>query len=725
VAKKERRKSRRQRAESESLDREYLSAMSGAGAATESSSEAPAEIVIEGAGAGPVRRTFGEGDLAWMVVEISPDSMAASLQELCFAGDSSLEPERVRQALRQLYHIAAGLNAELIDQLSTRAAASPGRVVRGDFPIARGLPPSAGDDGGIGFPFLDEGDSPPAGAELRTSLEQAELAAALAPDLSAQLVCPATEIALVVPPSGGRQGEDVFGNPVPVGDATSRLRPGSGVQLVEDRYTAAIYGYVCLDADEISVLSPIWISADRTEAHFIHYPQPGDDPTPDSGWLMHLLELKGVTSGIEEPAIEKLCRGALDAREKVSVRVAAGTPPSPGIDAHVSYAIDVEKRSGAIQEDGSIDLRERNMAVGIGADQLLGEFVPATTGQPGLDLMGQQIPAADGVVKEITAGENVRTETEGDVVRFFSEIDGAVTIKGDTVQVNPVLALNGDVNYDTGNIDVPGDVQISGSVSTGFTVKAGGNVTVGDTIESGAEVRARGDIAAGKGIVGENTKVVAIGSVETKFIQNATVMAQGDIRVGAYIHNAAVRAGGKVIVSSGGGGRGGSIVGGEVIATRGIEAKLVGSATTDCTEVGIGPDPETAARLARARKAIEFADTGIRRILRTLGVETVDAQVLTDLIERAPRARKELVIGLVKRLREAVDTKEESLRAERELQEQISQALAEAQIRVTDRVFAGTLVRFGDDLSAIADDLGSAVFFRTEDGVRYRPELTE
>ena len=696
--------------------------MSGARGSTQASSEAPAEVVVEGPGAGLVRRTFDEAGLAWMVVEISPDGMAASLKELCFAGDDSLDAESLRQALRQRYHITTGLNAELIDQLATRAAASPGRAVRGDFPVARGIPPGAGENGGIEFPLLEGGDTRPSGAELRTALEQTELAAVLAPDLSTQLVCPGTEIALVVPPHGARQGEDVLGNPVRSRDATPRLRTGPGVQRTGDRYTAAIYGYVCLDEDEIFVLSPIWVSADRTEAHFIHYPQPGADPAPDSGWLMHLLELKGVTSGIEEPAIEKLCRGALDAHEKTSVRIAAGTPPIPGVDARVRYAIDVEKRSGAIQEDGSIDLRERNTAAGITAGQVLGEFVPATTGQPGVDLMGQEIPTTDGKEREFTAGENVRTETEGEVVRLFSEIDGTVTIKGDTVQVNPVLTLSGDVNYDTGNIDVPGDVQISGSVRTGFTVKAGGTVSVGDTIESGAEVRARGDILAAKGIVGETTKVVAIGNVETKFIQNATVMAQGDIQVGAYIFNGAVRAGGKVIVSSGGGGRGGSIIGGEVIATRGIEAKLVGSSTTDRTVVGIGPDPETAARLARARKAIEFADTGIRRVLRTLGMETVDAQLLTGLIERAPRARKELVIGLVKRLREAVSTKEESLQTEQELQEQISQILAEAQIRVTDRVFAGTQVRFGDDVSAISDDLQSSVFFRSEDGVRYRPE---
>lgn len=722
MAKNRRRKPARRGPDSESLDREYLSAMSRAGGSGQAGSEASAQGVGEGAGAGPVRRPLDEAELAWVVVEISPDGMAASLKELCFAGNDSLDAEGLRQAVRQLYHISSGLDTELIDQLATRARASTGSVVRGDFPIARGTPPGAGEDGKIAFPSLEGEGVPPSGTELREALAQTELAAVLAPNPLTRLVGPGTEIALIVPPQGGGQGEDVFGNPVPGPGAAPQLRHGTGVQLTGDQYSAAIYGYVCLDEDEICVLSPIWISADRTEAHFIHYPQSGADPTPDSGWLMHLLELKGVTSGIDEVAIEKLCRGALEAEEKAAVRIAAGTPPVPGVDAHVGYAIDVEKKSGAIQEDGSIDLRERNTAAGIAQDQLLGEFVPATMGQPGVDLSGQEIPAPDGEKREFTAGENVRTEIEGEVIRCYSEIDGTVLIKGDTVQVNPVLSLTGNVDYDSGNIDVPGDVQISGSVGTGFTVKAGGSVSVGDTIESGAEVRSGGDIAAAKGIVGETTKVVAVGNVETKFIQNATVLAQGDILVGSYIFNGSVRSGGRVVVSSGGGGRGGSIIGGEVIAARGIEAKRVGSSTTDRTVVGIGSDPETAARLTRARKAIDFADTGIRRALRTLGVETVDAQILTDLIKRAPRARKDLVIGLVQRLREAVGTKEESLQTEQELREQISQALGQAQITVTDQVFAGTRVRFGDEVSAISDDLKSAIFFYADDGVRYRPE---
>ena len=284
--------------------------------------------------------------------------------------------------------------------------------------------------------------------------------------------------------------------------------------------------------------------------------------------------------------------------------------------------------------------------------------MPATKGQPGTSLSGEEIQTTDGVELTFSAGENVRTETEGDVIKFYSQIDGNVHIKGDTIQVNPVFVVQGDVNYDVGNIDVRTDVQIGGSVCSGFSVKAGGTVTVNGMIESGATVNSQGDVLISQGVVGD-TKVVALGNVETKFIQNCAVMAKGDINVGSYIFSGHVRAGGRVIVNTGGGDRGGSIVGGEVIATGGIEAKLIGSTSTDRTLVGTGANPEDAARMKKLD----------------------------------------------------------------ELQVKVEQELGEALIKVSEKVFADVHVQMGEDRVTVSEDISQPLFRMTDEGIRYRPQV--
>ncbi len=225
-----------------------------------------------------------------------------------------------------------------------------------------------------------------------------------------------------------------------------------------------------------------------------------------------------------------------------------------------------------------------------------------------------------------------------------------------------------------------------------------------------------------QGVVGD-TKVVALGNVETKFIQNCAVMAKGDINVGSYIFSGHVRAGGRVIVNTGGGDRGGSIVGGEVIATGGIEAKLIGSTSTDRTLVGTGANPEDAARMKKLREAIGFCDTNILRLMRTLGLEKMDVSRIREAIERAPAARKQFLVDAVKKLKELADSKEKSEKTLDELQVKVEQELGEALIKVSEKVFADVHVQMGEDRVTVSENISQPLFRMTDEGIRYRPQV--
>ena len=68
------------------------------------------------------------------------------------------------------------------------------------------------------------------------------------------------------------------------------------------------------------------------------------------------------------------------------------------------------------------------------------------------------------------------------------------------------------------------NVEIDGSVRAGFTVKSAGTVLIAGVVENGATIDAKGDVVVAKGIFGESTSVTALGNVETKLIQNSTVL---------------------------------------------------------------------------------------------------------------------------------------------------------------------------------------------------------
>ena len=385
------------------------------------------------------------------------------------------------------------------------------------------------------------------------------------------------------------------------------------------------------------------------------------------------------------------------------------------MDTHVEYSFDPVKKGGSIRADGSIDLRERNAAITVEENELLGEVVRETKGTPGTNLMGGEIPAKDGEKRAFKGGENVRVESEGGQTKaFYAQTKGNAHVKGETIEVQPVFKVSGDVDYETGNVDVGTDLEIK----AGFTVKAAGSISVGGTIELGASVHAGGDIAAAQGIVGESTVVEAGGEIETKFIQNGTVTAQGDLTVGSYIHNARVRVGGRIEVQAGGGEHGGSIVGGEVFATGGIAARYFGSDSSDHTLVGIGLDPEQAAELEKTAKLVDFCGENIERICRALGLKNESDERIETLVEEAPEAKREVVAKLVGELEKLKKVWKKSFGVQRDLESRITEHLKDARVDASERVLPGVEICFGTESMTVSEALSASSFSLVKDSVR-------
>ena len=731
---RDRDRSGRSRGQIERLDEAYLEAMA------QLRDQDPDDETVAGPDGGRQALTAGEG---WLQVTITADGMEASLQSLTAPADLSVEG--FCRELADRFGVVAGIDEAAVANLIRRAQRQG--QIHGPVVLARGRPPVPGEDGFIRYLFVPDAEAEDEPrlpfADLAQALSEAQLDEVLGQNVHARMVTPGQRIAERVPPgqtclvapgtplaerrpaSAGVPGIDVLGQEVLIPGREAHLEAADNVCVEADVYRADVYGYVCLLDGELSVLPPVWVAPDRMTAHFVHFPQAiaATDPTatPKPAWIAQALETAGVCRGILEDAVADLCTDVITPRQRTAAILAEGQPPRPGRDAHIEFTMDYEKRAGRIRDDGSIDLRERNSVVAVAQGQLLGQLAPPSPGEPGFDVTGAELAAEDGRELEFGAGDNVRQAEEGGHLRFYAEIDGAVYLEGDTVRVHPVVSISGDVDYDSGNIEVEGDVAIGGDVRSGFSVRAGGSVSIAGVIESGATVNARADVIAAKGIVGDTTRVISLGSVETRYVQNASVLAGGDITVGSYVFSGSLRAGGRIVVHSAGGERGGSIVGGEALATGGIQAVRVGSPDTDRTVVGIGAPPEVNARLTQLRQTLETTETEIRRLCQAHGLEIPEPGSETQAAAALSRSRRADARALAATLEELGKSHAASAREQAQLEAQVDEALRRGHIEVLDTVYADVHLRFGRRTSAVAENLGAAEFYLTEKGIRWRP----
>ena len=670
------------------------------------------------------RVNFGKMPNTWMVVQTDARGQQATLTRLSLGGDTSLKTSDVMEALGEHYNIQQGLDEEGISSLLERALAKPDTILNSNQVIARAKTAVPGDDGRIEWEGKLNEERLTEAFQIHAALKLQPLEAAMKCDARGFLVLPDQILAHVHPETEGEAGCNIFGEESLIPGRPMPLELGENVRIEDDTIIAGAFGYLGIGKGVLSIAPPMWIAEDSMRAVYCHMALFEKPPMPTEDVVRSILTESKVTYGINNRAIEKLCSKQLSPKRKRVLTLARGGPPMNGEDTRIEYTFDPEQRAGKIMPDGSIDFRHRNLVIGVQEDQLLATVHPATEGIAGYTIFNEELAATDGEEKVYTAGENVRAEGDPPA-KFFATVEGNAHVAGEVIHVKPVYVINGDVDYETGNIDTTTDVQIAGNVRAGFTVESGGSIMVSGSVESGATVVAEGDVIVSQGIVGEHTDVIArgllsMGTIQCKFIQTAGVLAREAIEVGSYVFNAQVRCGGEVNVHSGGGERGGSIVGGEVFAARSIQAKNVGSSTTAGTVVGINSDPVTAIKLAKLRKEQRELDRTIERQLRTLGLDAIDNDRIKTIQYNTPKARRAHIAELIAKLYEAKEVYDKVQADIKPLAEKNAEVEEGANIEIAGTIYPGAEVHIGQSVLMVNKDINRSRFFQEDDAVTHQ-----
>lgn len=444
-------------------------------------------------------------------------------------------------------------------------------------------------------------------------------------------------------------------------------------------------------------------------------------PETNRADILDRLRQHGIVVGISEPDIDSALASARTSGAPVrNIVVARGIPPTPPRRPVLTFSFPHQPQIGAVQEDGCIDFKERNLFPSVQRDALLAECTAFVPGVPGRTVQGDDIPAPLPTAVELVAADHVRKEEQDGLQRLYAEIDGGIRVqtietrgpdgpvRRCTLAIQPVLQIPGDVCYETGNIDVHGNVHIRGSVARGFRVIATGDIAISGSVDAGSEVTSGGNITVRQGIVGEKTRVNGSGAVAARFVQDARVEADGDLLAGSYIHGAQVRVGGRVRVE-GRGGSGGGIVGGETWAVLGIVSRNLGSERSATTRLTAGTDPDLFSQYERAAQMAAHAGTLLGNLLKSIGLPALKAQDVRRLIVRNP-GRKRVILHYVQKANQLAQTQEKYRQEQQALRARIVHTAGDATVDVSHTAYARVWLRIGGEQTVLQGDLKRVCF---------------
>ena len=256
-----------------------------------------------------------------------------------------------------------------------------------------------------------------------------------------------------------------------------------------------------------------------------------DNVKPTAGALVYCLNKKGVRYGIKTDIVGSVVRDVVFDKEVV---IAEGKNPTAGQDAKIAMEVDIDHNFRPQQKtDGTVDYRNINTITQIKNGQVIAKKIPATKGEPGWSVTGQEIEPTPGNDVKFTGGKNTRISDDG--AYLLATKNGYVFKEGEVIHVGDVLPIPKDVDFSVGNIKYTGDVHIKGGVMPGFTVETEGNILINGQVESARVLSRNGNVEIQKGIIGKgDTFVSGKNGIKTEFVQEAVLGSEGTICVNKF-----------------------------------------------------------------------------------------------------------------------------------------------------------------------------------------------
>ena len=258
------------------------------------------------------------------------------------------------------------------------------------------------------------------------------------------------------------------------------------------------------------------------------------------------------------------------------------------------------------------------------------------------------------------------------------------------------MAIQGDINFKTGNIEAHDAVDIGGSVQPGFKVKAHGDLKIGGGVRS-ANVISQGNILIQEGVSGKQTIVQATGDVDVPFVEQASITAGGTIIIRKQAYYSRIFAGGDIHCQEGS-----KVMGGILMAGGNLSVGQVGSDEASPALIAAGTDSKQYLRHEALSQEIMDKEEELERCLQLHGHDSRLPFHLT-MTEELEEMHKDL-----NKLDLATDKKADT-------PDELAYQLRSRIIIVHGQIFAGTMLRIGNVTKLLETTLNSVKFTLSQD----------
>ena len=476
-------------------------------------------------------------------------------------------------------------------------------------------------------------------------------------------------------------------------------------------YRAQEYGFVALIDKVLQVLPVKHFSSDKTKVTYSIVPTQLHS-IPTAAEIHEQLAAENITRILPDSAInESLSKIDVNAQELTRIVVATGRAPIPECEEYFIPLIDIKKKAGRLKEDGSIDFKDTDFVIQVQKGQEVLRRIPAVVPVDGIDVYNDTIPAGYAEHKGYMRGENI-LQSGSDPDIFVAANDGVIKIYGKTISLYETLVISSDVDYNTGNIDFLGSVEVKGSLKAGFSIKAKGDVLISQNVEDGI-IESNGDVTIGSGVVGKDiVKISCGGNFTAKYLQNANIEAVGRVLIQDSIINSNVFSNKAVDVT----GKSGKIIGGEIIAFEEVIAKTIGSPNETTTTISVGRNLEIEKELEDNRKEAKKWTEETNEIKRQLRVGFGEA-IFKDpqkTIPTLPAIKQRQCLVLLNQLNAGNKVLRELADKVVEIESKL-QFDKEPIIMAYDKVFPGVILNIKKHTRKIETPFTNAKFFDAED----------
>ncbi len=444
------------------------------------------------------------------------------------------------------------------------------------------------------------------------------------------------------------------------------------------------------------------IGSDQMDASVTLIPPKGGKDI-DVSDVMSALNLAGVRYGIKEDVVENIVAQQWY-NEKVTV--AEGKEAEDGKDGNIEFLFDPEegKPKPTIAEDGTVDYYELNVIQNVGRNEPLARKTPPTPGEPGMNVLGDEIPAKPGKDVPFPIGKNVTFSKEDPNV-IVSQIAGQPKLMSGKIHVLPVFEVKGDVDFSTGNINFVGDVIVRGGVLEGFVIKAEGGITIFGPV-SGCIMEAGGTVFLNKGMHGQDKGIITAGEdVVAKFLEHTTIKAGGTIKATDGVIQCNATAKKSIIVE----GKKGLIIGGRVSAGEEVRAKTIGNYLATPTEVEAGGSPKVRDELRQIESQKKQLKLNLDRTEK--GVKSL--KLLQEKQGSLPTGKKDLLLQLTRAQYHLMGQLKKLETREEELEEILSSSF-KGKVTVSEGIYPGTKLIIKQAVLHIRDHINSTTFYEQE-----------